>query len=264
MSYSYDKRGSRPIYLDKRALMTFVDQRLVPDLVRTLKRLPQDQPIGSGYELAQGTFILEDVKNDRIHCGVTLMSRESRKKGTTVLMGRASQVRFEAGYYAADVTVEINGAFTPGEFLGGSSASFGGTTFQQDYLQPVHSCRTLTCLPYGIYTLLLHEFTHVADRFNPRVDYYRPDKSVDDERYFNHPGEVRAFMQGVVDEAVNSAKKLKQHLKGDARRLIDMSLKMSETWKMTSPKMTAANRNKVLKALYTAFEQEGLLDTESN
>ena len=238
--------------------MTFVDQRLVPELVRNLKRLPQDKPIGSGYQLAEDAFRLEDVKNDEIWVDVVLVSKLSGKKGTTVLKAWAGPVRFSQGEYRAEVGVEINGAFTPSDLLGGSEVSLGGASYQHDYLQPVYSCRTLHCLPYSVYTQLLHEFTHIADKFNPKVDYYRPDKSVDPERYHNHPGEVRAFMQGVVDEALNAGKKLKEHFKGNARRLIDMSLRMSETWKLTAPHMTAANRKKILTAVYTAFEQEGL------
>ena len=261
MRYRYDRRGSRAIGLPKSEIAQFVDRDLVPKIRRTLERLRPDRPLGTGPVLAEGTIVVDDVKGDRVYADVTIQTRAATKKGTAVLKAWAGPVKFVRGDYRSAVVVEVNGAFAPQEILAGQEMSMGqGLRFKHDMLQPVSSCRTLQCLPFAIYNQLLHELTHVVDTFMPKVDYYNADGTVIDARYYNHPAEVRAIIQTMVDEALNHGRKLKEHFKGNSQRLVAMVLRMSSEWKVVEPHMNRQNTAKVMKAIYTALVEEGILE----
>jgi hypothetical protein len=45
----------------------------------------------------------------------------------------------------------------------------------------------------------------------------------------------------------------------DSRHLLDLTLKLSTTWKAIDPHLTRPNRSRILKAVYDALNREGLV-----
>lgn len=250
MTYDY-RSASKPIALDKRAIREFITEELMPMILHQLRKFSPQDPLGSGKVLARQRFQLEDVRSETLEAEVTVVTKATGTKGTSVLSGSATPAKFYDGVYLSKVELEVNGALSPTDFLVPSK--------MLNRLEPLGSCTSLACLPYGLYNLLIHELTHVADRYMGKVDYYKSDMTVDDAKYYNHPGEVRAFMQTIVEETVTMGRRLHEHMQGNNKRLIEMCLKTSDTWKVVGEKVNAQNRNKIMKAVYTAFEQEGLI-----
>jgi hypothetical protein len=105
-----------------------------------------------------------------------------------------------------------------------------------------------------LYPILLHELTHAADIFGPGLGGMSEDDAHGNAAYYNHPSELRAYMQEVVDEV---EQRFTHYAKMKARfgnRALDMLLNMSTTWTNVSPHWTAASRRKVLKAVYQALQ----------
>lgn len=104
-----------------------------------------------------------------------------------------------------------------------------------------------------LYPILLHELTHAADIFAPVLGMSE-DAARDNAAYYNHPSELRAYMQEVVDEVEQRFRHYEKLKSRFGNRALDMLLNMSTTWKEVSPHWTVANRQKVLKAVYQALE----------
>lgn len=112
-----------------------------------------------------------------------------------------------------------------------------------------------------IYNVLIHELTHAADKFTKGIGERM---TVDDARsdldtYYNDPGEVRAFMQEVVDEVLQS-RGAELWAAGKFQELFGISkgfeylLKMSQTWRDISPHLTERNKRLVIKAVAQALD----------
>ena len=110
-----------------------------------------------------------------------------------------------------------------------------------------------------IYPLLLHEITHAADIHGPGLGMSEAEAHDNDAAYYNNPSEVRAYLQEVVDEVEQRARLFPKLKARFGERAIGMLLNMSTTWTNASPHWTAANRQKVLKAVYQALESSGVL-----
>jgi hypothetical protein len=103
-----------------------------------------------------------------------------------------------------------------------------------------------------MYPLLIHELTHAADTYAPQL----PSKSMADaqdhlDSYYNSPGEVRAYLQEVVDEVERFLPNYQRFVRlfhGDGKA-VEVLLKNSETWKKASPHWTETNRRLVIKAV---------------
>lgn len=83
-------------------------------------------------------------------------------------------------------------------------------------------------LEEDVYSILLHEVTHLRDPFKHWGG-----------GYYNNPREVRAYLQQIVDEV--------EGLKGDVQQLLDKS----KTWKRVNRFWSFENRKRVLKTVYT-------------
>lgn len=108
-----------------------------------------------------------------------------------------------------------------------------------------------------LYNLLIHELTHVADKYLRGVG---EGMSEDDLRqnpavYYNSPSELHAFMQEVVDQVSQRFVHYEKLEKRFGQKALGMLLNMSETWSKVSPHWTERNKQKVLKAVYQALDE---------
>lgn len=104
-----------------------------------------------------------------------------------------------------------------------------------------------------LYPILLHELTHAADIFAPELGMNEAEAH-GNAGYYNHPSELRAYMQEVVDELEDRFPYFDKLRGRFGHRGLEMFLNMSSTWKEVSPHWTAASRQKVMKAMYQALE----------
>lgn len=239
------KREARQIPIDKRFIGHFITNDLVPKVTRWLERQPQNEPIGAQ---TIGTIARDDITLDMsdrrnvIRLTVAVGAQMSGHPGAAVLGGAASQNDRVIALY-------MNGAITPESYLSSKR------------MQLLTECTHEVCLPYGLFSILIHEATHAVDRSLKKIEY-SPSEVMDKGEeawgpYVNDPNEVRAFMQQVVDEAVRSADKLKSHFSG--QKLVNMALRMSTTWSLINKHLNPSNAAKILKAVYVGLDEAGLV-----
>ena len=128
-------------------------------------------------------------------------------------------------------------------------------------------------LPRILLGSLMHELTHAADVVAHGGPLYARPKNessgrptsdeIDPDLYFNDPLEVRAFMRQVYEGIGKDVRRLVQQVEKPPWALtlggiLTHLLKSNDIWKMLSPHMTRENKNRILKGLVTAFEDEGL------
>lgn len=109
---------------------------------------------------------------------------------------------------------------------------------------------------FQLYKLLLHEFTHVADKYTPGVgnDLTEEQLRAHPEVYYNNPSELHAFLQEVVDQTSDRFAYYEKFKKHFGQRAFTTLLNLSDTWKEVSPHWTEKNRQKVIKAVYQALQ----------
>lgn len=252
------KKAKRPVRINRRLIEAFVTRTLVPQIERWLKRQRQDKPIGALRNIASGSLEVDAVDGKYpLQADVQVDSKAATGKWAAVLGGSSGRYRWERGQGVVDIKLWLNGALTPADYLSGDPMT-------GNRLQSLNSCTHEHCLPYGLYSILTHEVTHTAESmFRQDPTYYRgPDHEVDEVAYVNDPGEVRAFMQQIVEEVSRGFQKLRDYAerqgKGN-RELIDLALKLSTTWKGIEKHLSASNRAKILKAVYNGLDEAGLL-----
>lgn len=111
---------------------------------------------------------------------------------------------------------------------------------------------TAGVLEKQLYPVLLHELTHVADKFKGRGPAHdmSQDEAQGSAKYYNDPGEVRAYMQEIVDELEDKVKHLGKLQKAfGMTKGIEYLLKSSDTWQEVSPHWTESNKRKVIKTV---------------
>ncbi len=252
--------ATRPVWLDKQQISTFVEGTLVPSIRRWLKRRPnQDEPIGAVSGIAHGSLVI-DAADSRgtVDVNIVINAVESKGKWASVLGGSLGH-----SGKTAILQLNLNGALSAAEYLSEEPL--------KKRFQPLHSCTYETCVPYGLYSIMIHELTHAADMVFPHapINYYHrgPHGEVVDLNmgaYINDPLEVRAFMQQVADEVLRYAKNdaLRPHIekhKDPNQKLIDLTLKLSTTWKLIEAHLSPANKARILKGVYDRLDQAGLL-----
>jgi hypothetical protein len=263
---TYDYRtASRPVPIDKKAIANFVESSLVPGIVKWLKRQTnQDEPFSGNKHVYEDVIDVESVDGKEILAAeVEVITKEAKGKWAAVLGGSSTKREFKHGQGRVYVKLWLNGALAPVDFINPKPQELFGRLFVQNRLEPLNQCTDHKCLAYGLFTILIHELTHAAEAFYTKLpEYYlqTPEGKtvVDWKKYVNSPIEVRSHMQQIVDESLRWGHRLFKH-KSD---LINISLKLSTTWSVIEKDLTPSNRNKILKAVYTAFEEEGLLATQ--
>jgi DNA topoisomerase-1 len=251
------KTGTRPIPIDRSALQMFVQRDLMPQIERWLRRHPrQEDPIGRAENIARDSLPIEDSDGrSRRYVPISVESEASSAKGASVLGGRYRSYSDGSG----EIILYMNGALSPKDYL----VPDGWT----NRMQPVTTCRHETCLAYGLYSILSHEVTHAADRSRAKTKY-NPSKADDPHnpewlKYINDPGEIRAFMQQIVDEVESNAATLTAEsvrgLMKSNHDLVETALLLSTTWEIIEPHLTRQHRNRILKAVYDMLDRKGLL-----
>lgn len=119
-----------------------------------------------------------------------------------------------------------------------------------------------------IYEMLIHELTHAADTRNPKWRVpdekergFKPPKEVEYGRYFNDPAEVRAYMQEIVDQAIEFVSKNRSALRriASSNKIVQWAIKNSETWQDIKDNLNPKNRKLIMKAVYTALQDAGMV-----
>lgn len=248
-----NRYAARSVHLDKRSIEHFVTHDLVPAIVSWVKRRPEDVPLGSNNIAEENLTIEAADGRSSLEVIVGVRSRPSNHKGTITLGGGFGKWRGRPA-----IVLELNGAYTPKELL------------SERVLQPLWSCTHESCLPYSLYSLIIHEATHAADSLfpGPPIDGLERGgeipTSIDPVKYINNPSEVRAFMQQVVDEVPRYAKMpaIRERAltkPNPNQELIAFALRLSTTWKLIEQYLTPVNKAKILRAVYEYLDRMELL-----
>lgn len=257
-------QASRPIPIDKQDVARFVERELMPGIKSWLARQSdQESPIGKQSGIVEEKIEVQAVDGSETLVAYVLVTAiEATGKYASVLGGSAGWRKWENGEARVNITLHMNGALSPAEYLLIPSE---GSLSKPVRIQPLSSCKHETCLNYGLYSTLIHELTHASESMFKKKLEYKYDRETlrveDTKAYVNDPKEVRAFMQQIVDEVERYAQLelIRNHAKGDNHKLIDMALKLSTTWREINKLWTPANRAKILKAVYTTLAQRELL-----
>jgi len=248
------KLASRPIKLDKQRFKKLVDDELVPEITRALKRLNRDEPLARRIRLRFERIEINPV-GGRGPLPVQIMV-ESMPTGSDAAVVSGQAVLVTEGVLegpVVELTLNLNGNLTSEQYLNERLSR----ALDQQYLY------------YGLYSVLIHELTHVMEMPFIRERPYamnEDDTPVDVKEYVNSGIEVRAFMQQIVDEVLIWAKRpiARLHAEGSNQRLVEALLKSSVTWKKVQKWLNATSRKKILSAVYDALDKGGfLLDQEA-
>ena len=228
------RKAGRPIRLDKGAIKRFA-KYLSGRILRDLSKRPSKFPISDMRKIRiNDTITIQDVLGNDIETLVLVRSRAVKRYG--MITGGHAGVTPEGRKPA--IQINLNGSWTPEEFS-----------------QPPPPFRQQN-LPKELYSLLLHELTHIADTFRKKRDKkWSPEDELDLEEYYNRPAEVKAYMQTVVDEVVSNlptVKKVYERAERDVsfNKMIKQSLVLSDTWERIEPYLSRQNKKKIMSAVY--------------
>jgi len=222
---SKSKVAARPIRVDKSYIKRKAKE-IAEDVWRRVKRMPQDKPVGK-FVLNFNATIRNTAGEDIETVIVVKMQPSSSVDlvpgGGT---GKAVVTRQPA------IVVMMNGRYNPPLFDPDRSR------FMRD-----------------LYSVLLHEFTHIADKYKetgPTTRHVMTPEEMDLEKYYNRPGEVRAYMQEIVDEVRRYFPKIYRHF--GRQEGLHLALKTSETWKRIQQYLNRRNRNRILNAVWNSVQ----------
>lgn len=134
------------------------------------------------------------------------------------------------------------------------------TLFVNNAITPEKLLRGRDDLRDELYSVLIHEVTHVHDVLGEASGDL--DKSLSREErqkaYYNLPHEVRAFMQQIVDEALVSLEDYEPEEIPEtlsSRFIMDLLIG-SDTWFRVAEYLTPSNTKKILRAVARAVEDK--------
>ncbi len=218
------KTAARPLRLDRSAV-----NRLLDDLYEQVERSSSGRSrreLGYGW-LAESKFTVTTPKGDRREVIVELNTVPMKPsfRGVVVKGGYG----YIKGKDDLMVSLTLNGSLTPDQFLNRRHTE------------------------KEIRAAMMHELTHasevkgtLADLKVTRVYDYQDEP----HPYHNDPFEVRAWMRQVYEE-----------IREDPRAgvvPIEVLLENNRWWKQAEPHLTRKSRNRILKGLVTAFEDDGI------
>jgi hypothetical protein len=224
---------ARPIPLDHGAIKRDSD-RIAHYITKYTAHFPSEQVVGRHAKIFdnQETSVWV-IGGDFITIPVLFESTLSKSTSFTV-GGMYSVVKRE-------IWVHINGSKTFGDFADPEN-------------QPLVSA--------DIFKVLIHELTHAAEgRFLPH-EIVDPKESPEERNaYFNQAHEVRAYMQQIVSQCLDIANRylLRKQYKGRPHQFVEAVVDLSETWKKVRDYMNPQSKAKILKAVYMALDEAGLL-----
>lgn len=214
---------ARAIRLDKASLLD-----LSKDLEEAVVRRGSNEPMGQKV-LANKPFVVKAVDGSPVSLQVVLATRPSDNPDIVLDGG--------VGTYKGDKVVLI--------YLNGSQP--GLKSWAQKKL-----------LSHKLYPVLIHEMTHVSDKYTKGVgDRMTQEEARDNAAYYNDPSEVRAYMQEVVSEASERFPIWDKLVKisPTKAKAVDYLIGNSGTWAEVSPYWTTSNKQKVLKAVVQALDE---------
>lgn len=110
-----------------------------------------------------------------------------------------------------------------------------------------------------IYDVLLHEVTHAADIFTKGVgESLSEQEAIDNPRaYYNHPSEVRAYLQEILSELEHTFKNYEKFVKlfGPSKGVLVL-LNQSKTWEEIEPYLSDKNKRLIIKTVAQALDEE--------
>ena len=223
--------AARPIRLDK-AMIKREAEQLAEKIWRLVKDRPWEEGIGKlvlNFELT-----ITNVAGEMIPVIVVVKSKEvGRPPNPRRLSVRDVVTGGGAGTAKGKpaILMNVNANYYPRHF---SPDSF---------------------LERELYEMMLHELTHISDKYKkkkPTTQRVRTVEEIDPVEYYNDPGEVKAYMQEVVEQVRRYFPKIYKHRgRKDAMKF---SLKMSSTWNMIEPHLNRRNRNKILSAVWNEVQ----------
>lgn len=234
------KFSARPIPLDTGAIRKLTDE-LAGRVSAYASRLPQDMPLGHEDRFLEWKWTTKTLKGREIHIKgyfTAEMSRHDRP----VLNAHVSQPHWMSDDLDVDVLlgITLNGSM--------SAASFTSTVSH--------------ALKADLYQALVHELTHVAEwEYVPKNDVDSPHEPSQKKDYYNSPHEIRAFLRQILEDILpKAAGSFKRIMKPRSNHDFVMKLLGTSTkWKQIQGYLTRQNEALILKAVYRALEEQGLL-----
>lgn len=212
--------SARAIPVDKRQVEQET-QKALREVWSHLKRLPQDQPIGT-QNLYIGKILFQGVRGEDVPVIVMVQSSINNSTPNFIVRGGAGESPM-----GTVVGVILNGDKTPDEMLSQNASIY------RDFRRT-----------------LLHEVTHAVDPGTGQQSGREAPKSPEEwAAYFNLPREVRAYMQEIVDQVVRS---LPRKVDRVSRQVIENLLAKSRTWMEIGDLFSDKNRRKIIQAVYRA------------
>lgn len=227
--------AARPIRLNRTSVEDLA--RRIGDQLRQLGLDRRPEPVGDNAVLYEDAFT-----------GVTVDGQTK-----TVLVVVSSDVR---GGNTPFVSGGGFGKVTSGPYKGAPII-----VIQLDGRNTWASVGTYARIGKYLVSVLMHEITHAMDRVQtnkPSAGGVIPtSEEVDLVAYYNNPREVRAYMRQMYEELRPYVRPAME--RGDNRGIgfiVTKFLGLSSAWKQMSPHLNRENRNRILKGVVTAFEDE--------
>lgn len=254
MLYDYDRtrQATRAIPIDKFELMVLAEKfvRALPLHLKTLGRSKEDwdtplvQLRGfNDWHFTLGDFEVNDVQGHPVKVPVYAAgSMDIPTAAKRWISGGSIYVKYDSG-----------------------SAGLGHKSYMMVNIYGMSTINglmsDLETVEKEVYSVLIHEGTHLRDRFTTRGDKAY-DKGPSAQTYYNQPHEVRAFMQQTVDEALDytvaQARKVGVGIRGIklTSTFVEQALKSSSTWQRIKIHLQPINEKLVRKAVVRALHDE--------
>jgi hypothetical protein len=231
--------ATRPIPLDKGEIRQLAEElgKKVEDHCR---RQPQDMQLGHDSQVLAWSWKIKSVRGDDMRIDGAFSSEPSQSDQliTGAYIRRADLL--EDG--DLHLVIRLNGSKTYGDYV---------------------DTHTLSNL---IFNDLIHELTHAAEWwYHSHKDLVQESAVLSDpesaDRYYNSPHEVRAYMQQIVDNLRNIAPGYRKRVMPHAspQEFVNKVLDMLPKWRQIRDHLTPQNKALILKAVYRALDEDGLV-----
>lgn len=247
----YQREAARPIQVDKAQLSKLAD-KIVKMLPQYLKFRDTSSSLNTtrGFNPNTWGFFVDhytttDVRGHAVHVPIEVKAKESRdwKGPRRYVAGGAVRATYQVGPkgkakgYGSKVGLAIN----------------INTLVSADEL-----LSNLSTVKKEVFSVLIHEVTHLRDLLKHEKSDLRPDQDPDDPKvYYNLPTEVRAFMQQIADEVIDYAEEIG---KDDPfflyldRGFVERALESSGTWERIRKFLNRKNEQLILKGVTRALQ----------
>lgn len=237
--WASDREAARPIRIDRGAVEQLID-RLIKGLGRVARSDPE-KPFGNYPRSIVGdSIIVTDVAGNEHDVEIHLFANPS-KSAAWVTGGAFGHRKRGPDKGRPGIFIELNGKYP--------RKTFAEVKLVRDELRQA----------------IMHELTHASDF--PGTKGYAPVQKhipgigeIDPVAYYNHPKEVRAYMREVFEDIAPTVRKIMGTSLGDDWGLggaITRILRDNSIWREMTPYLTRQNKNRILKGIVTAFEDEG-------